>query len=175
MASRSKRPSLFRAASLIWSFRFTSISALAVFIAACGFTPIHKFDATAPALEVATLAVEGGAISNALRRTLAQRLSLSDDADMRVNIEVSRTERKVQKTATGIALRLELRHQAIVELQRNEVIISQTFALTQFMTRGDSGADELSQMRALDDLAIRDLSAQIFDYLSTQNRRKTAQ
>ena len=175
MASRSKRPSLCRAASLIWSFRFASISTLAVFIAACGFTPIHKFDANAPALEVATLAVDGDAISSALRRSLARRLSLSNDADMRVNIQVSRTGREVQKTASGIALRLELRHQAVVELQRNDVIISQTFALTQFMTRGDSGADELSQIRALDDLAIRDLSAQIFDYLLAQNRRKTAQ
>ena len=124
---------------------------------------------------MATLAVDGDAISNALRRSLAQRLNLSDDADMRVNIQVSRTEREVQKTASGIALRLELRHQAVVELQGNDVIISQTFALTQFMTRGDGGADELSQIRALDDLAIRDLSAQIFDYLLTQNRRKTAQ
>ena len=179
MASRSKKPLLFRGASSIWSssrrLRLAPLVALTLFIAACGFTPVHKFNASAPTLQLAGLDVEGDMIARGLRRALEQRLVLSEEAEWRVAIDVSRSQKEVQKTASGVALRLEVRHQASVEIRRGETRSSQSFALTQFMTRGDSGADELSQIRALDDLAIRDLSAKILDYLSMQNAGGAAQ
>ena len=139
-------------------------------LAACGFTPIYKFDANAPQLQLASLSVEGDAIARGVRRALEGRLGLTQEAGLHVDIDISRSEREVQKTASGVALRLELRHQARVQITRDGATTRQVFALTQFMTRGDSGADELSQLRALDDLAVRDLSGQIIDYLSTQMR-----
>lgn len=179
MASRSKKPLLFRGASSIWSssraFRVAPLVALTLFIAACGFTPVHKFDADAPILRLAALEVKGDAIARGLRRALQQRLVLSEEAEYRVDIDVSRSQREVQKTASGVALRLELRHQAIVQMRRGETRTREEFALTQFMTRGDSGADELSQIRALDDLAIRDLSAKILNHLATQNAGEATQ
>lgn len=174
MASRSKKPLSCRGASSIWSFKRAPIVALAMFLAACGFTPIHKFDAAAPPLNLAALQVSGDAIARGLRRALAQRVSLNQEAGLRVEIDVSRTQRDAQKTVGGEALRLELRHQALVRVSRDHKTDSARFQLTQFMTRGDSGADELNQIRALDDLAIRDLSAKILGYLATQNRSEAA-
>lgn len=178
MASRSKKQSSSRGASSIWSFRQSAIIGLtfcvAGFLSACGFSPIYKFDEKAPQLQLASLEIEGDAIARDLRRALARQLVVSDTADMRVDIKLSRAEREVQKTTSGVALRLELRHQAIVSIRRENNLVSQTFALTQFMTRGESGADELGQIRALDDLAVRDLRRQITDYLSTQARAEAA-
>ena len=178
MASPSKKPLLSRGASSIWSsdraFKLAPVLALAMFVAACGFTPIHKFDAQAPTLKVAALQVSGDNIATPLRRVLTRRLVLSEDSAWRVDVKLSRSQREVQKTSSGVALRLELRHQALVHIERGETHSSQKFVLTQFMTRGESGADELSQIRALDDLAVRDLSGKILAYLSAQKTVETA-
>lgn len=170
MASRSRKPLSCPDVSSIWSFKAVRVFALGALLAACGFTPIYKFDADAPQLQLASLSVKGDAIARGLRRSLEGRLELVDEAVLHVDIDLSRSAREVQKTASGVALRLELRHQARVQITQEGATTSQVFALTQFMTRGDSGADELSQLRALDDLAVRDLSGQITDYLSTQMR-----
>lgn len=179
MANRSKKPSSSRGVSSIWSFKPSSqwapIVALGVFLSACGFTPIHKFDASAPALRFAELDVGGDTIARGLRRALLQSMEVNAEAAFSIGIEISRNRREVQKTSSGEALRLELRHEAVVHIRNGRNITRRRFALTQFMTRGDSGADELNQIRALDDLAVRDLSGQILDYLSALDRGEAAQ
>ena len=178
MANRSKKPSSSLGVLSIWSFKPLSqwgpIIALGVFLSACGFTPIHKFDASAPALRFAGLDVGGDNIARGVRRALLQRMEVDADAASSIGIEIVRSRREVQKTSSGEALRLELRHEAIVKIRKGRTSTERRFALTQFMTRGDSGADELNQIRALDDLAVRDLSAQILDYLTAYDRGEAA-
>lgn len=183
MAKRLKKPSLFRGVSSIWSFSaaaglspsFAVLFALGLGLAACGFEPVHKFDSDTPRLRLAAFGVSGDAgeagLARALERTIERSVTLSDDSRQRADVQLSRVTLDMQKSASGVARRLEVRHTATVTLMDGDKTLRKDFVLTQYMTRGDSGSDEINQLRALDELAVRDLSAQIIDFLAGRDAR----
>ena len=170
MAKQLKKPSLSRGASSIWSFKAGLIGGLALLLAACGFQPIHKYDGGMQSLQVAVLEVTGDGSERALARNLGRRISIEATVDMRVSIGFERVVTEMQRGADGIARRLQVTHHADMRVQRGDRQIMERFSLTQYMTRGDSAADEMKQMRALDDLAARDLAARLIAFLGAESR-----
>ncbi len=172
MAKRLKKPSLSRGASSIWSFRASLLGALAMLLTACGFQPIHKFDGDFRNLRVAALEVTGDGSERGLARNLARRITTEATAELRVSVAFQRVVTETQRGADGIALRLQVTHHADMRVQQGAREVKDRFSITQYMTRGDSAADEMKQMRALDDLAARDLAARLIAFLAEQTRAR---
>lgn len=175
MAKQSKRPLSSRGVSSIWLSdrvhvaRRVLAGLVVLSLGACGFSPIYKFDGTAVPLHISHLSVTGEAIDRAVARNLDRRLERHADADLRAEIKTARRLIEMQKDSDGIARRFEVHYEARVHLalgSDTQESVVQNFRLTQYMTRGDSAADELSQLRRLDDLAARDLTAQILAFIA---------
>lgn len=154
----------------IWSSEARARAAVfvaALWLGGCGFQPIYKYQAGGETLSVAELVITGDGPQHALARHLDKAIGRSPTSP-RVQIKLTQTTLETQKSADGIARRLQVTHRAAVTLNRGGVPQEQVFTLTQYMTRSDSAADELTQRRALSDLAARELADQIIVYLMTR-------
>lgn len=181
MAKRLKKPSLCRGVLSIWSCKRHNLAKrfyvglVALTLTACGFTPIYKYDGSQAQLELKALSVSGAAIERALGRELGRRIILKNEAHENAVIALKRQIIEMQKDSDGVARRFEVRHAAQLTLTTGaagDETVVKDFALTQYMTRGDSAADELSQLRRLDDLAARDLAAQLIGFIASQLNAK---
>lgn len=175
MATQLKKPSLFPGALLtLWSKPIRSSRALSLFIAlsisACGFEPIYKYDGTQSRFAVSIFELTGEgtarAAAGALRRQLESALRRDEDAGA-LSIKLSERVLEMQKGADGIARRLEVTYSARLLYGAGETGITRDFALTQYMTRSESASDEMTQKRALADLAARELARQIASFLAS--------
>lgn len=176
MAKQLRKPSLFPGALSIWSSKMFNgrrillpISLmLSLAISACGFTPVYKYTGTENNLRLQSLSVTGTVIDRSMARELKRHISIGAPSKIGASIDVSRQVVEMQKDSDGIARRYAVTHTAKLSLQTGDQAELETFRLTQYMTRGDSAADELTQLRNLDDLASRDLTAQILAFMSLQ-------
>ena len=180
MANPSKKSLSYRGASSISSFNagFGWLVVGTLMLSGCGFTPIHKFDGTQSPLMVAALSVDGDAIERSLRRSLSRRVTISTKATARVDIKTSRQLIEVQRGADGIARRYEVRHSAHVTVTQdaahNRGGETKMMSLTQYMDRGTNAADEMAQLRSLDELAAREISRRVSDYLAIALKSRDA-
>ena len=173
MASRLKKPSLSLVglSTLLFnraSHRLLVLWVSGLMLAACGFEPIYRADNLSAGV-LSSLEVPDSRLGRQLERSLQSRLRLLPDAPWAASLKIYETLENRQLDSQGVAQGSRLTHR--LELALRARADGQTrlvdFSETQFLSRSDSGGDEVAKVRALRALAVQGLSQKLATFLES--------
>ena len=139
---------------------------VSLLVSACGFQPIHKIHPHSNIL--ASLQIPDTALGRALDQSLRQRLKLGGGI-WRARVSIDETREETQINPQGIAQRWRMHHIVTLHLTHTPTNKTRTikFNEQQSMTRGSSGADDITRQRALGELAMQRITEKILASLAT--------
>lgn len=173
MASRLRKPSLSLAGLLtLLSNRVSRavlvVSMASVLLGACGFEPVYRFDNLRADI-LSSLDVPDSRLGRQLKRALRGRMSTTPNAPWSASVELIETRENMQLDSQGVAQRTRLTHKLNLTLRARSDGKTRrvVFEEEQFLTRSESGADEVARVRALRTLAIQGLTDKLANFLQT--------
>ncbi len=173
MASQLKKPSLSLAglSTLLskWVSRvFWVVSMTSVLLGACGFEPVYRVD-NLRANILSSLDVPDSRLGRQLERALRGRMRTTPNAPWSASVELIEARENMQLDSQGVAQRARLTHKLDLTLRARSDGKTRrvVFEEEQFLTRSESGADEVARVRALRTLAIQGLTDKLANFLQT--------
>jgi len=141
----------------------------ALFVSACGFTPIYKMDgARGGVLHLAALVLPDSDNGRLLARALKGRWQRDRLAAFDIRISLEATARDTQLNEAGIGARIELSYVLRAELHNRQDGTRRLIDLSHAanVARSGSGADDLAQKRNQARLAMQLLAERLVMRLS---------